>query len=199
MTKTELVKHLGVVASSGTTKFVEAAKNGADALSLIGQFGVGFYSVYLVANHVTVVSKSNDDPVQHVWQSSANQVFTVTEDPRGNTLGRGTEVILHLKDDATEFLDQSTLERIVTKYSSFINFPIFLETTKSVEKEVPVEEEKKAEETKEEADKPKDDVEVSDDDKKDEEKKPATKKVRVDEKEWKQLNENKAIWTRKPK
>jgi len=149
MTKQELLKNLGVVASSGTTKFLEAAAKGAEPVKLIGQFGVGFYSVYLVADRVTVVSKHHDDE-QHVWTSDANQVFTVNKDPRGNTLGRGTQIILHLKEDASEFLDQSTLERIIKRYSEFIQFPIYLKTTRTETKEVPVEEEVKDEEKKDE-------------------------------------------------
>jgi len=190
MTKEDLIKHLGVVASSGTTKFAEAASN-KDALQLIGQFGVGFYSVYLVADRVTVISKNNNDPVQHVWQSNAVQVFTVAPDPRGNTLGRGTEIILHLKDDATEFLDFSTLERIVQRYSSFINFPIYVHKSSEVEKEVP-DDSAPAEK------KPEDEV-TEEDDKKPEDAAPKTKKVKETVWDWKQLNENKAIWTRKPK
>jgi len=202
MTKQDLIKQLGVVASSGTTQFLEAAAKGAEPLKLIGQFGVGFYSVYLVADRVTVISKHNDDK-QHVWQSSANSVFTVTEDPRGNTLGRGTQIILHLKDDAQEFLDQHTLQRIVSKYSEFIQFPIYLYQSRTVTEEVPDEdaakEEKKEEEKKEEEEKKSDDdVEVKDEEKKEEEKKPKTKTVSKEVWEWKQVNENKALWTRPP-
>ena len=101
---------------------------GADSNNLIGQFGVGFYSAFLVADRVTVVSKSNNDPVQHIWESDAISSFTVAPDPRGNTLGRGTEIILHIKDDAKEYLNPDKLEEILTKYSQFINFPIYLFT-----------------------------------------------------------------------
>merc|ERR1712216_1103822 len=98
MTKDDLIKNLGVVAKSGTTEFVEQAAGG-DALNLIGQFGVGFYSVYLVADKVTVASKHNDDE-QYIWESNADRTFSVAVDPRGNTLGRGTSVTLHIKEDA---------------------------------------------------------------------------------------------------
>lgn len=145
MTKAGLIKYLGVVASTGTTEFLSKAQGASSesALSLIGQFGVGFYSVYLVADKVTVVSKHNDDD-QHIWQSKADKTFTVVKDPRGNTLPRGTSVTLHLKEDASEFLNEETLKKIVMKYSEFINFPIYLLTTREEEKEVPDEEAQKA-------------------------------------------------------
>jgi len=104
MTKNELVKNLGTVAKSGTTAFLEAMGTGETSMSMIGQFGVGFYSAFLVANKVVVTSKSNEDD-QHVWTSTADSKFFVTKDPRGNTLGRGTRVTLYLKDDALEFVE----------------------------------------------------------------------------------------------
>jgi heat shock protein beta len=192
MTKDELVSHLGTIARSGTSKFVEAASKGTDALSLIGQFGVGFYSVFLIADRVTVVTKSNDDPQQWIWQSAADSSYTISEDPRGNTLGRGSEIILHLKADATEFLDVAKVKSVATKYSEFINFPIYVLESQTVEREVPVEEE---EEVKAEQEKSEEDVEVSEEEEKKDEK-PKTKKVSETTEEWKLLNENKPIWTR---
>jgi heat shock protein 90kDa beta len=111
MTKQDLINNLGTVAKSGTAAFMEQMAAGGD-LSLIGQFGVGFYSVYLVADKVRVVTKHNDDK-QYVWESMADGAFTVAEDPRGNTLGRGTEITLFLKEEANDFHSEATLRTLV--------------------------------------------------------------------------------------
>ena len=103
MSKADLINNLGTVAKSGTTNFLEAMAEGGDA-NLIGQFGVGFYSAFLVADKVSVTSKSNEDETQHVWESSADASFSIVEDPRGNTLGRGSRITLHLKEDALDYL-----------------------------------------------------------------------------------------------
>merc|ERR1719169_22579 len=150
MTKADLVANLGTVAKSGTTNFVEAMSSGGD-ISLIGQFGVGFYSVYRVADKVQVTSKHNDDD-QHIWESTADASFTVAKDPRGNTLGRGTEIKLFLKEDASEFLEQTRLEELTKRYSEFITFPIYLYKSKTESVEVPVEEEEEEEEEEEATD-----------------------------------------------
>jgi heat shock protein beta len=130
MTKAELIKNLGTVAKSGTTAFLEMMGKG-DNMSLIGQFGVGFYSAFLVANKVEVVSKSNDDE-QHIWTSTADAKFFVIKDPRGDTLGRGTRVTLYLKDDAAEFVEQEKIKNLLKKYSEFIGYPIKLYLSKDV-------------------------------------------------------------------
>merc|ERR1712023_489492 len=137
MTKQDLINNLGTIAKSGTSSFLEKLKEGGD-VNLIGQFGVGFYSVYLVADKVTVRTKHNDD-VQLVWESTADSSFTIKEDPNAETdpLGRGTRVTLHLKDDCKEFTEADKLKELVKKYSEFINFPIMLKTIKEVEEEVP--------------------------------------------------------------
>ncbi|KAH7648377.1 heat shock 90 [Cryptosporidium bovis] len=124
MTHHELVTNLGTVAKSGTANFLESLAKGGD-LNLIGQFGVGFYASYLVADRVTVISKNNDDK-QYVWESSADSSFRISLDPRGNTLKRGTLIRLSLKEDATEFMNFSKLKDLVLKYSQFINFPIYV-------------------------------------------------------------------------
>lgn len=101
---------------------------------MIGQFGVGFYSAFLVANKVTVTSKSNTDPDQYIWESTVNSSFTIAKDPRGPTLRRGTRITLHLRDDTTEFLDTSRLESVILKYNQFLNFPVKLLKERKVEK-----------------------------------------------------------------
>merc|ERR1712093_184715 len=161
MTKADLINNLGTVAKSGTTNFLEAMADGADA-NLIGQFGVGFYSAFLIADKVTVTSKNNDDPVQHVWESTADASFTVVDDPRGNTLGRGTRVTLHLKEDAHEFLAEDKLKETSKKFSQFIQFPIYVKVKKEVEADSEEDDDDDDEEEEE-----KDDVETSDDEEKD--------------------------------
>merc|ERR1719421_2728520 len=200
MTKQDLINNLGTIAKSGTSSFLEKLKDGGD-VNLIGQFGVGFYSVYLVADKVTVTTKHNDD-VQLVWESTADSSFTIKEDPNAATdpLGRGTRVTLHLKDDCKEFTEPDKLKELVKKYSEFINFPIMLKTIKEVEEEVPVEEgdeEEKKEVPVEEGDEEKkDDLDIKDGDDADKKK---TKKVKKEVVETNQVNSEKAIWTKSAK
>merc|ERR1719405_47297 len=189
MTKADLINNLGTVAKSGTTNFLEAMAEGADA-NLIGQFGVGFYSAFLVADKVSVTSKCNDDPVQHVWESSADASFTVVDDPRGNTLGRGSRVTLHLKEDAHDYLSEDKLKETAKKYSQFIQFPIYVKVKKEVDADTDEDEDDDKDDEEE-----KDDVEAKDDEEKEEEeeeKKPKKKTVF----EWEQVNTQKAIWLR---
>ncbi|KAL0314563.1 UNVERIFIED_CONTAM: Endoplasmin [Sesamum angustifolium] len=138
MTKEDLIKNLGTIAKSGTSAFVEKMQTSGD-LNLIGQFGVGFYSVYLVADYVEVISKHNDDK-QYVWESKADGAFAISEDKWNEPLGRGTEIRLHLRDEAQEYLDEFKLKELVKKYSEFINFPIYLWASKEVDEEVPADE-----------------------------------------------------------
>lgn len=127
MTADELRNNLGTIAKSGTKEFSKAVSEG-DAQSLIGQFGVGFYSSFLVADRVTVASKHNNESKQHVWQSDLAQNFVVAEDPRGNTLKRGTHITLHIKDSQLDMLSEDKIKSLVEKYSEFISFPIYLWT-----------------------------------------------------------------------
>ena len=192
MTKQDLIEHLGTVAKSGTTQFVEKMAAGAD-LNMIGQFGVGFYSVYLVADRVIVRSK-NDEDVQHIWESTADATFKVAEDPAGNTLGRGTEITLFLKDDAKEYLDADKLEGLIKKYSEFITFPIYLYKSHTETVEIPVEEEEEEDVFDGE------DLEEGSAEEEEEEEAEADKpKTRTEEKtvwDWELMNPQKAIWSR---
>ncbi|XP_060632877.2 endoplasmin [Anolis sagrei] len=193
MTKEELIKNLGTIAKSGTSEFLskitEMQEENQSTSELIGQFGVGFYSAFLVADRVIVTSKHNNG-TQHIWESDSNE-FSVIDDPRGNTLGRGTTITLVLKEEASDYLELDTVKNLVKKYSQFINFPIYVWSSKTETVEEPIDDEELKE--KDEAD---DEAAVEEEE---EEKKPKTKKVEKTVWDWELMNDIKPIWQRPSK
>ncbi|CAH1154301.1 unnamed protein product [Phaedon cochleariae] len=194
MTKQDLINNLGTIAKSGTAEFLSKMQNpdtAQDMNDMIGQFGVGFYSAFLVADKVIVTSKNNEDK-QYIWESDSAS-FSIVEDPRGDSLKRGTTISLELKPEARDFLEHDTVRNLVKKYSQFINFPIYLWTSRTETVEEPLEED--APEDKPQAEEEEEDAEVQEDK---EEDKPKTKKVEKTVWDWELLNDSKPLWTRKP-
>jgi len=200
MTKTDMVNNLGTIARSGTKQFMESLSAGAD-ISMIGQFGVGFYSAYLVAENVSVVSKHVDDDC-YLWESSAGGTFTVTK-CEDESLKRGTKMTLQLKEDQQEYLEERRLKDLIKKHSEFIGFPISLQIEKTNEKEVTDDEAEEEGEEKKEEEKKEDEADGDEpkieEVKEDEEKSKKTKKIKEVTVEMELQNKNKPIWTRDPK
>ena len=191
MTKNDLVNNLGTIAKSGTKGFMEAIQSGED-LSMIGQFGVGFYSACLVAEKVQVFSKHNSDDC-YLWESSAGGSFNVSKVENMDDLKRGTRMVLHIKDEQQDYLNESKLRQLVKKHSQYINYPINLWIEKTEEKEVPDDEAAEDDEDKELKE-----GEVEEVDENDSEKKPKMKKVTEVTQEWEELNTQKPVWGCRP-
>lgn len=192
MTKQDLISNLGTIAKSGTAEFLgkmQEAANAQEMNDMIGKFGVGFYSAFLVANQVSVTTKHNDDK-QYIWESDSSS-FSIVEDPRGDTLKRGTTISLHMKDEAMDFLEEEQIRELIKKYSQFINFPIYLWSSKTVQVDKEPDEETEKEEKDEDEE---DDAKVEEEEVKEDEKKKIEKTVW----DWELLNEAKPIWTQKP-
>jgi len=188
MTREEMVSNLGTVARSGTTKFMEALKDGqsGDMVDQIGQFGVGFYSSFLVADRVSVASKSPLSNEQLVWESvNGESEFHIYPDPRGNTLARGTEITLHLKEDSKSYSMPSKISDLAKHYSEFVVHPILIKNI--IEEEVEDEDA-----VDEEPEKTEDDLEMKEDDEEEKPKKMKTVTVET----WEALNTKQALWTR---
>lgn len=179
MTRDELINNLGKIAQSGTRAFVQALGDGTADVNLIGQFGVGFYSSYLVANRVEVITKSmQEGSPQLKWQSTADSSYTIEVDDSESIEGSGTRLILHLKDEAAVYLESSKIEELLNRYSEFIEFPISIWKETTEYEQVPDEEANK--------DLPEGET-------------PKTKTVPVTKADFETVNNQKPIWLRPPK
>ena len=186
MTKSDMISCLGTIANSGTKQFMENISSGNADLSMIGQFGVGFYSAYLVADNVQVYSKHKDSSVVHLWESKAGGSFTISE-VTDSDLSDGTRIVLYIKEDCQHYLDESKCKEIINTHSQYILYPIHLWTTRTESKEVPIDD------TTQEVDNEEGKIEEVDN----EEDKPKTKTIQEEIQEYVQVNTQLPIWVKK--
>jgi molecular chaperone HtpG len=200
MTEADLVKNLGTIAHSGTRAFMEALKEGKADVSLIGQFGVGFYSAFLVADRVTVYSKHDDSPAAYRWDSDAGGTFTVAAadagaDPLAADLPRGTRVVLRLKDDMADYASEGKVREIIKTHSQYAGYPIYVLAKRTreeeEEEEVRAAADDAAKEGEGEGEGEVDDISVSKDEKK-------KRKRTVVYHEYDHVNKIKPVWQRRP-
>ena len=196
MSKEDLVSSLGTIARSGTAKFMEMLKSQSDGENLIGKFGVGFYSAFLVADKITVTSKNHTDDKTWTWESEINaNSYTVRESEEAMT--RGTKIVLHLKEGCEEFATGEKLSSLVKTYSEFISFPIDVWSKQTKEKQVEDKESTAA--LKEAWEKKKIEAEAKGEEFSEPEPKPVMKKEFEQVEEWATANNDKPIWVRSPK
>ena len=199
MNKEDLIKCLGTIANSGTKQFMENLKEGTADVSLIGQFGVGFYSSYLVAENVKVYSRKDGD-VCYLWESNAGGTFTIDEaSDEASVELSGTRIELTMKPECLGYLEERKLMEIVKEHCQYLTHPINLLTTRTETKEEIVDEEDGVEEIDgDDLDKKTSDEEKETETETEEtESLPRTKTVEYTVEEWKQLNEDKPLWLRK--
>ena len=190
LTKQDMIDCLGTIANSGTKQFMETLKEGTTDMSLIGQFGVGFYSAYLVADTVKVYSKHAESPSVYLWESQAGGSFTITE-VSDFDLEHGTKIVMEMKEDCVSYLQESKIKEIVKTHSEYITYPIQLWTITEETKEVPDDEE-------EETDTDDKDGTIEEVDESKESEAPKMKSVTETREEWVQINTQKPIWQKKP-
>ena len=199
MTRDDLINNLGTIAKSGTRQFIERiqeqGKSKENPLEQIGQFGVGFYSSFLVADNVKIYTKHNSEQ-ELIWESTSQELYTISVNPEP-VLKRGTRIVLKIKETEKEYLETNRIKEVIQQYVQFINYPIEILETKTETYEEPIEDNN--ENLDEERDRDEPEIEeVEEQENEDKQEKPTTKTVTKEVDEWTVVNNVKPIWTRKP-